>query len=60
MAVLVKGDILKALQEKRLAFSPMIDGFQLQPHAVDLRLGQSFYIPRPWQKEEEKRLMLIR
>ena len=55
MAVLVKGDILKALQEKRLAFSPMIDGSQLQPHAVDLRLGQSFYIPRPWHMTERGR-----
>ncbi len=49
MAVLIKTDIVKAIKENRLSFEPMIDGFQLQPHAVDLRLGQSFYIPRPWQ-----------
>lgn len=55
MSILIKSDIEKAIAEKRLAFTPPIDAFQLQPHAVDLRLGYKFLIPRNWRVDEKGR-----
>ena len=49
MAVLTKYEIKDAISNKTLIFDPPIDAFQLQPHAVDLRLGTTFYIPKSWQ-----------
>ncbi|MBI4122306.1 MAG: dCTP deaminase [Parcubacteria group bacterium] len=48
MPVLSRADILDHIRTGRLAFTPRLDGFQIQPHAVDLRLGTSFRIPKPW------------
>ncbi len=48
MAILTKKDILRYVSEDRLGFQPSIDKFQLQAHAVDLRLGFSFIIPKSW------------
>lgn len=48
MAILTKKDIIQAIETRDIEFSPAIDGFQLQPHAVDLRLGTTFYIPKSW------------
>ena len=31
-----------------LSFEPSLDAFQVQPHAVDLRLGNIFYVPQTW------------
>lgn len=47
--VLSKQEIIKRIQAKELDFKPMLDGFQLQPHAIDLRLGFTFHIPRTWK-----------
>lgn len=47
--VLTRKEIIENIREEKLKFEPMIDGFQLQPHAVDLRLGREFYIPRQWK-----------
>jgi dCTP deaminase len=47
--VLTKQEILKAIKNKDLEFDPVIDGFQLQPHAIDLRLGYEFKLPKNWQ-----------
>lgn len=38
-----------------IRFTPEIDRFQLQPHAVDLRLGYKFLIPRNWTVDEKGR-----
>lgn len=55
MAVLTKHQILTLLDEKKICFSPSIDAFQLQPHAVDLRLGYRFLIPRNWTVDAQGR-----
>lgn len=55
MAVLTRKEILEAIQSEQLRFSPQIDRFQLQPHAVDLRLGYKFYIPKNWTVDEKGR-----
>lgn len=44
--ILTRADILERLATKDLHFSPPIDRFQLQPHALDLRLGYRFFIPK--------------
>lgn len=48
MAVLTKKEILQRLRAGDLKFNPKIDAFQLQPHAIDLRLGYKFLIPKNW------------
>lgn len=48
MAILTKKDICERIAEKEIGFTPNLDSFQLQDHAVDLRLGFSFLIPKIW------------
>ncbi len=48
MSVLTKKQILERVEKKEIAFSPSLDSFQLQSHAVDLRLGFTFLIPKVW------------
>lgn len=55
MAVLTKNEIRTAIAENKLGFEPQLDAFQLQPHAVDLRLGYTFYIPKSWKITENGR-----
>ena len=55
MSVLTKKEILEALETDKLKFDPPIDKFQLQPHAVDLRLGFNFFIPIKWELNEKGR-----
>jgi len=55
MAVLTRKEIIEAIQTKAITFSPTIDQFQLQPHAIDLRLGYKFLIPRNWTVDEKGR-----
>ena len=49
MAILTRTDIKKEISEGRLSFSPPLDQFQMQPHAIDLRLGTKFMIPKSWE-----------
>ncbi len=49
MAILTKKQILERTASGDMTFSPPLDKFQLQDHAVDLRLGFSFLIPRSWR-----------
>lgn len=49
MAVLTKTEILERVKEGNLSFSPSLDSFQLQMHAVDLRLGFTFLVPKVWR-----------
>ena len=46
--ILTRADIRQCIDEGTLIFTPSLDGFQNQPHAVDLRLGTKFYIPKVW------------
>jgi len=57
MAILNKNEILAAIAEQKLNFTPEIDQFQVQPNSLDLRVGYSFYIPEKWQYTEEGRVM---
>ncbi len=57
--VLTRNEILDEIKNGRLDFKPMIDGFQLQPHAVDLRLGKDFFIPRKWKLTKKGREAII-
>ncbi|MHB8651980.1 MAG: dCTP deaminase [Minisyncoccota bacterium] len=49
MAILTKQQILQRVAENSLSFTPALDEFQVQDHAVDLRLGFSFLVPRLWK-----------
>ncbi len=55
MSVLTRPEILGRIKAGDLAFSPTLDRFQMQPHAVDLRLGYKFLIPRNWTVDEKGR-----
>jgi len=58
MAILTKKEILSYLQEQKIIFAPALDQYQIQPHAVDLRLGYSFYIPKKWKISEKGRVAI--
>lgn len=49
MSVLVKREILEKIANGEIVIKPEIDSFQLQAHAVDLRLGYTFMIPKSWK-----------
>ncbi|MBI4713709.1 2'-deoxycytidine 5'-triphosphate deaminase [Candidatus Uhrbacteria bacterium] len=55
MSILIRQEILSAISSGDIRFTPEIDKFQLQPHAVDLRLGYKFLIPRNWTLDEKGR-----
>jgi len=55
MSVLSRVDIIDHIRQGKLGFTPNLDGFQMQPHAVDLRLGTKFRLPRHWRMTEEGR-----
>ncbi|MFM2357602.1 MAG: hypothetical protein RJA61_339 [Candidatus Parcubacteria bacterium] len=48
MSIITKKQILERIQSGSITFSPNLDTFQLQAHAVDLRLGFTFLIPKRW------------
>lgn len=53
--VLVKEQILKYIDNGQLVFSPALDQLQVQMHAVDLRLGYTFMVPKLWHLSEKGR-----
>lgn len=55
MSILTRPEILNAIQSGELRFTPALDQFQIQPHAIDLRLGYKFLIPRNWTVDEKGR-----
>lgn len=55
MAVLSRKDILERIKEGKLKFTPNLDAFQMQPHAVDLRLGLRFRLARHWKVTDKGR-----
>lgn len=58
MSILVKEQIIELIRNKELSFSPGLDELQLRPHAVDLRLGFSFRIPKTVMNHEKGRSAL--
>lgn len=48
MGILTKSEIMKSLSQGELSFEPAIDQFQLQPAAIDVRVGLNFFIPKTW------------
>lgn len=53
--VLTKEDILDYIKNDGLSFTPKLDKFQMQSHAIDLRLGFTFMIPKNWKLTTEGR-----
>lgn len=53
--VLTKKEITQSLASQELSFKPDLDEYQIQPHAIDLRLGSSFKIPTNWVLTENGR-----
>jgi dCTP deaminase len=49
MAILTRDEIVSRIMKGNLAFVPGLDIFQLQAHAVDLRLGYTFLVPKQWK-----------
>jgi deoxycytidine triphosphate deaminase len=58
MAILTKKEIINYIKSKKLNFVPNLDQFQLQPHAIDLRLGFDFFIPKKWEINKKGRCAL--
>ncbi|MEK7452299.1 MAG: hypothetical protein AAB664_03085, partial [Patescibacteria group bacterium] len=44
-----------AIEKREIVFDPQIYAFQLQPHAIDLRFGYKFLIPKNWTIDESGR-----
>lgn len=55
MAILTKDEILVRVKEGNLGFTPNLDQFQIQAHAVDLRLGFTFLLPKSWRMTKRGR-----
>lgn len=55
MAILTRHDIKAQIEKGHLTFDPPLDTFQMQPHAIDLRLGYRFFIPSAWELSEKGR-----
>ncbi len=55
MSILTKYEILERLEAGNITITPAIDQFQLQTHAVDLRLGFTFLLPKAWRVTDNGR-----
>ncbi|MBT3349176.1 hypothetical protein HN954_04035 [bacterium] len=56
--ILTRHEISALISAKKLEFSPPLDKWQDQPHAVDLRLGTAFYLPKIWKLSDRGREVL--
>ena len=56
--ILTRHEIRDLIAKDLLGFKPDLDVWQNQPHAVDLRLGTIFYLPRIWKMTEQGREVL--
>jgi deoxycytidine triphosphate deaminase len=54
--ILGKKEILEHMQGGKIKFTPNLDGFQVQPNSVDLRIGTNFYITESWQLTDAGRV----
>ncbi|MDD2656131.1 MAG: 2'-deoxycytidine 5'-triphosphate deaminase [Patescibacteria group bacterium] len=59
MSILTKYNIIEEFKNNKIIFSPELDAFQMQPAAVDIRLGWSFYIPKTWKFDEKGRSAVV-
>jgi len=48
MSILARKQILEKVTSGEIGINPPLDQFQLQAHAIDLRLGYTFMIPKQW------------
>ena len=55
MSILTNKQILERIKKGDIAINPGLDVFQLQAHAVDLRLGFTFLIPKSWRMTSKGR-----
>src|SRR5258707_15419722 len=55
MGILTKTELLEQIRSGSLVFTPELDEFQMQAHAVDLRLGFNFLIARHWEFTQQGR-----
>jgi deoxycytidine triphosphate deaminase len=56
--VLNKDKLVEYIEAGKIAFTPALDRFQLQPHSIDLRIGWSFYVAERWQFTEAGRVAI--
>lgn len=54
MAILTKTQILERIQKGEIGIKPTLDELQLKPHAIDLRLGFTFLMPKTWRIHQER------
>lgn len=55
MAILTKNQILERVSKGEIAFKPELDEFQVQAHAIDMRLGYTFLLPKSWRLTDKGR-----
>lgn len=55
MSIITKKQILERVKSGNITFKPALDEYQLQLHAVDLRLGYTFLVPRMWHITDKGR-----
>lgn len=55
MSIITKKQILERIKSGNIKFKPTLDTFQLQAHAIDLRLGYTFLIPKMWHLTQNGR-----
>jgi dCTP deaminase len=58
MSIIIKRGIIEHIRNGELSFDPPLDELQLRPHAVDLRLGFRFRIPKSVVDKEKGRSAL--
>jgi len=55
MAILTQKQILDRITKGEISFKPGLDEFQVQAHAIDMRLGHTFLLPKSWHMTEKGR-----
>lgn len=55
MSVITQKQILERIAKGDISFTPKLDQFQLKGHSVDLRMGFTFLVPRPWHMTRKGR-----
>ncbi len=56
--ILTRNEIGQLIRDEKLIFEPALDKYQDQPHAVDMRLGTTFYLPKIWKISDRGREVL--
>lgn len=55
MSVITQTQIIERIKKGEIGFTPKLDRFQLKAHSVDLRMGFTFMVPRPWHMTRKGR-----